>query len=238
MSTVIKRGQEGELLHRPVTFDMTDHLAEARLIVTSAQSEARWLLGQAKQECRRLREKTLREARQEGFKTGYAEGAVAGRDEALAEAKEQFDQQHAYLADSMAAVIEALDRDKQDLLIEAGRDLLEFAVALAAKVTHSVARTNPQAAVANVEQALRLVGNKTDLTVRVHPSDAETLRNFAAEAAERVTNSQHLTVQEDESIAPGGAVVNTDWPTAGQIDARIETQLEQITTLLLGREGK
>jgi flagellar assembly protein FliH len=234
MSTVIKQGKDGRALQRLVTFDLADHMAEAHKIVADARNEARHIVGQAKLESQRLRAEAQERGQAEGFEKGYAEALAAGREQGLAEATERFNREHGQLAASMARVIESIEQEKQDLLIAANREVLEFAVALATKVTHRVARMDRQAALANVEQALRLVGKKTDLIVRVHPVDAETLGRFAEELADRTNDLGHLKVVEDESISPGGAVVSSGPPDAAQVDASIETQLEQITTLLLG----
>ena len=137
---------------------------------------------------------------------------------------------------SITAVVQALERDRQDLLIAANRDLLEFGVALARKVTGCVARLDRQAAVANVEQALRLVGGQADVSVRIHPLDAETLRCFAGELSRGLEAARHINLVEDDSVSPGGAVVTAGPPSGGEVDARIETQLEQITALLLGTQ--
>ena len=231
MSTIIKKGEKGELLRRLVSFDLADHLAEARQVVAAAEREAQRIVARAKVDGVRIRDEAHRVGHGQGCQAGLAEGLEEGRARGLAEATERFQAEHAGLAASMAAVIESIEEQKRDLLIRANRDLLEFAVALAHKVTRGVGEINRQAAVANAQEALRLVGKQTDLTVRINPRDADTLQRFAAELADKLREKQHLTITEDESIAPGGAVV-----VAGgmEVDAGIETQLEQVTTLLLG----
>ncbi len=236
MSTVIKKGEQGKLLQRLVSFDMADHMAEARSIVAAAKAQAQQLVGEARIESRRLKEEAGRQGHAEGYQAGHAEGVIDGREQGLAQATERFNGEHAALAAAMAAAIEALEAQKQNLLIEAERDLLEFATALAQKVTHCVARLDRQAAVANVEQALRLVANKTDLTIQVSPLDADTMRRFAEDVTERLGEVEHVRVVEDESVSPGGAVVTSEGQGRSEVDARIETQLDQIVSLLLGVE--
>lgn len=235
MSTVIKKGQDGKLVQRLVSFDLADHLAEARSVVAAARREAGQIIEAAKRQGEHIRVEAREQGHREGYEEGHREGVTQGRQQALEVAGERFDRDHANLAASMTAVIESVEREKRDLLIEAGRDVLEFAVALAAKVTGCVAQANRQAAVANVERALRLVSGKTDVSIRVNPADAETLRTFAADRLAEIADRRHVRVIEDESITAGGAVVTS----AGQeIDARIESQLAQITTLLLGQPSE
>ncbi len=231
MSTVIKHGEKGELLRRLVSFDLADHLAEARQVVSAAEREAQGIIARAKAEAVRIGDEARRHGHDEGHAAGLARGLEEGTQQGLDAATERFNAEHAELVASMTAAIGAIEGQKQDLLIEARQDLLKFAVVVAKKVTRRVGELNREAAVANVEEAIRLVGAKTDLTVRINPRDAETLRRFAEELHGQLNGKQHLAITEDESIAPGGAVV-----AAGgmEVDARIETQLDQITTLLVG----
>ncbi|MHC4064149.1 MAG: FliH/SctL family protein [Planctomycetota bacterium] len=235
MSTIIKRGEQGRLLHRLVALDLADHMAEAHKIVAEARGRARRILAEARHESQRIKADARQSGHEEGLEEGLAEGRASGQAQAFSEAAERFNSEQADLVASFKAVIESIQRDKQDLLIAANRDLLEFCVALARKVTGCVARLDRQAGVANVEKALRLVGGKTDLTVRIHPLDGETLRRFAAELSGGLAGGSHVALVEDEAINPGGAVVTTG---GMEVDARIETQLDQITGLLLGTEAE
>ncbi|HUU83404.1 MAG TPA: FliH/SctL family protein [Phycisphaerae bacterium] len=231
MPTIIKQGQQGKLLRRMVSFDLADHLAEAHEVVAGARQEAGRIVAEARLEARRLRQEARRRGHAEGLEKGLAEGRTEGHRQALAEATERFNREHAELAASMSAVIDAFERQRQDLLIAANRDLLEFAVFVAGKITHRIGCIDRDTAAGAVRQALRLVGGKTDLTVRANSADLEALRRFAAQRVEEFGDRAHVALVQDDSISPGGAKV-----TCGrtEIDATLETQLEQITTLLLG----
>ncbi|MCH7813555.1 MAG: hypothetical protein IID40_05995 [Planctomycetes bacterium] len=233
MSTVIKRGQQGKPLQRLSTFDLADHMSEARAIVASARVEARRILVEARGHSRTLKEEAQRAGHQQGYEKGLPEGRSDGRGQALSDATERFDTQRANLAAAMQAAVDSIEGQKRDLMIAAQRDLLSFAVALARKVTGRIGELDRQAVVSNVERALRLVGTKTDLRIRVHPIDAETMRQFAAGLSERLDRTGHVELTEDDAMAPGGAVVEAG---GTQVDARIETQIEQIAALLLGDE--
>ena len=231
MSTVIKSGQQGKLLQRLSTFDLADHMSEARGIVASAREEARRIAVEARTQSRILKEEAQRAGHEQGYEKGLAEGRSDGRAQALSDATERFDTQQANLAAAMQSTVDSIEGQKRDLMIAARRDLLSLAVALARKVTGRIGELDRQAAIANVERALRLVGTKTDLRIRVHPMDAETMRQFAAGLSERLDRTGHVELTEDDAMAPGGAVVEAG---GTQVDARIETQIAQIAALLLG----
>jgi len=247
MSTILKSNDCGRLLREPVAFDLADYLAEARGIVAAAHEQARRILEQARREGARLREETRRSGEREGRERGLAEGRSSGHNEALAAATERFTREQADLVAAVTAALESLESQKQDLLIAARHDVLEFAVAVARRITGCIARLDHQAAVHSVEQALWLVGTKTDVTIRVNPQDAEALRKFAGEWSHRLAApsadqreggqtsaaASHVRLVEDESVSPGGAVVATE---RTEIDTRIETQLDQIAALVLGEK--
>jgi len=219
---------------RVVAFDMTDHLAEARRMVEAARQEGRRIVAEAHQQSHQIKERAAQEGYQQGHEKGLAEGRAAGHQQGLTEATDRFQCEQASLIDSVTSVIEAFEKQKRELLILANHDLLRLAVTLAEKIVHRLGRIDRQVAVANVEQVLRLIATRTDLAIRVHPLDAETLRRFAGSLSERADTWQHVTVIEDDSLAPGGAVVVASGGM--EVDARLETQLEQITRLLLGED--
>jgi len=245
MSTILKSNDCGRLLREPVAFDLADYLAEARGIVAAAHEQARRILEHARREGAQLREEARRGGEREGRERGLAEGRSSGHNEAFAAASERFTQEQADLVAAFTVALESLESQKRDLLIAARHDALEFAVAVARRITGCVARLDHQAAVHSVEQALRLVGTRTDVTIRVNPQNAEALRKFADELSCRLAASTadqreegqtpagagHVRLVEDETVSPGGAVVATE---RTEIDSRIETQLDQIAALVLG----
>ena len=233
MTTVIKVGQSDvRLLRRLESVDLADHLVEASKIVNAARRDAARMTEQAKAAAIQIRQ----EADQRGFAEAYAKGLVEGRktghEQAFREAADRFRREQADLCKALSAAVAELERGKRDILIEAGQDMLRFAVRLAEKVTRRAVAVDSSAAVANLREVLRLVGTRTDMTVRIHPADAETLRLFAKGLAEDVANQAHVRFVEDASISPGGCRVRTE---TTEIDATVETQIGQIVGLILGR---
>lgn len=233
MSTIIKADrQDSQLVRRLETIHLTDHLVEADRIVADARVRANRMLQQAKEAAGRIRKEALCQSREEGYTKGYAEGAAAGREEALREATERFRAEQADVGRLFSNAVTAIDGMKRDLLIEAQRDVLEFAVQVAERITKRTVVLDASSVTANLQEVLRFVGAATDLTIRVSPRDAETMRRFAAESVEELGKSTHVRIEEDETVDPGGCVVTTD---RTEVDATIASQLDQIVSLLLSR---
>ncbi len=234
MSTVIKAGQQGKVLQRLSTVDLADHLAEARQVIEQARRQAAQIVALARETETNLYE----EARQSGYKVGCKAGKEAGAREgneaAYADATDRFNKQHADIVADMVRVVEELDRIKQDLRIGAEQNLLDFALLFAGKLTFAIGRLNREAAIANLQRALKLVGTKTDVTVRVHPDDLASMTTFAESALNRVQGAQGFRIVADDTLSPGGCMVQSE---RTDVDASLETQVEEMVTLLTGERA-
>jgi flagellar assembly protein FliH len=213
------------------TIDLADHLAEVQRIVQAAHAQARAIVAESRREA----SEALRAAEQRGFAEGCARGEAAGfetgQTRALTEARERFDRESGSLRDALRAAVAAYDASKRELLLSARRDLLEFAITLAERIVKRMAELDRSAAAANLEAALQLVSDRTNLTVRVNPVDGESMRRFAETLVEGIVASSCLTVVDDPTVAAGGCVLSS--PTLC-VDADLETQAHEIARLLLG----
>jgi flagellar assembly protein FliH len=76
-----------------------------------------------------------------------------------------------------------------------------------------------------VRNALRRVSDSGSLRIRVHEDDLETVRANREELLSLVDGIPHVEIVSDRRVGAGGCVVET---AGGNIDARIETQLETV----------
>lgn len=231
MSTVIKAGQAGTLLTRPRTFDLNDHVREASGTLEAARRKAEEIIARAEREAVDVRGRAEKVGFAEGHRSGRAEGERTGRETAHAEAVAQYANEQASLMAAMQSAVSHLDATKEDLAIEAERNLLDFAVEVASRLTFAIGRLHRDAVRTNLRKAIDRVGSTTSLTIRVHPEDLKTLRDFAESTLQQLNASRSVELVEDESIAPGGCIVET---TRTRIDARLETQVDEMLLLLLG----
>jgi flagellar biosynthesis/type III secretory pathway protein FliH len=71
------------------------------------------------------------------------------------------------------------------------------------------------------------VGEK--ITVRLNPKDYEKIKKNEAEFLKSLENVKSLSFREDEAVAKGGCLVQTE---IGTIDAQLDTQLSAIKKAL------
>jgi flagellar assembly protein FliH len=236
MPTVIKAGQSNApTLRRLETIDLADHVVEASKIVNAARHEAEQLVTRARSAAGRIRQRAQETGYQEGYAKGEAQGRLNGHDQALAESTQRFNREQADLVSIMQSTVANLESLKRDLLIQAEHDVLAFAVRVAEKVAKRAVALDRDAAVNNLKAVLRLVGTRTDLVVRIHPTDGDTMRQFAATLAEDLGQRVHVRVTEDETLTPGGCVVRTG---VTEVDAAVDTQIDQIVNLVLSKDGR
>lgn len=243
MATVIKASQAGRGVKSAFSrIDLSDHVAEARETLGRAREQAAAILAAARQEAERLGAEALKKAEQEGRSGGYAAGyadgqqagAEAGYRQAFESARAEFAQAHAAILHDVQRMLEEIGSDRRALHIAARRDVLELALQLARKLTFAIGVHHRETAAANLDRVLTLVLDRTRLKVQAHPSDIEALRRFAAPLLTTMDSSEAMDLQADDSIAAGGCVV---LGRRTEVDARLETQLDEIVGLLLGRDG-
>lgn len=230
MATVIKVGEAGTILKRLSTVDLADHLGEARAVVEKAERRAARIVADAQGQVERL----FAERKKAGYEAGHAEGIEVGRtsgyEAAHAEAIEQFRQEHAAVAADMLAAVSGIDALKRDLRIAAERDLLDFSIQIAKRLTFQIGKLHRDAAKENFRRALRLLETKTNLTVRVPAADMAAFRTFASGTLDEIDAAGSLSLMADESLSPGGCIVESE---RARIDATLDTQIGELVALLL-----
>ncbi len=243
MPAVIKAGKNGPLLRKLATVDLADHLAEVDgllvranrqvdQLLAKAKAEAARIMTEAEQERPRIQSRAQREGYETGFREGQEAGLAAGREEALGRWSEQFAREQGQLIEDLRRAVQDIEVQKQDLLVTAENDLLDFALAVATKLTFAIGLMYREAATENLRRAIRLVGGQTSLLVRVHPADLETMKVFAPSVLGGVQAAEAVKIIADDSLSPGGCIVQNEKTS---VDASLETQVAEVAAQLLGR---
>jgi flagellar assembly protein FliH len=157
------------------------------------------------------------QAEAEGHERGYALGLEEGS-AAVATARQA-------LEDSVGGVLEL----RAQFLEQAEARAVELALLLAEKIVGAALGVQPELVLEVVRGALRRAVERDHLVIEVHPGDLEIVRAEVGEVAARLGGVGQLEVVAEQRVAPGGCVVRT---AEGEIDARIETQLERAEELL------
>lgn len=234
LSTVIKASdvtRASEQMERLGTrsFQINDVLLEAKQAVVATEQQAAVLIADARRQAESIRQQAQKEGYRAGFEQGKTAGQKVGRDEAFETARKEFADQQQLLIASYQQAIDQIDADRADWLASGHQDLIDLAMAIAERVTHCVGKRERQVVQANLEEAIQLVGKRSEVMLQVSPMDGETARTFARELVDRREGWQHVHVVEVDEIAAGGCRIIWD---SGSVDGTLDTQLARIADQL------
>jgi len=200
-----------------------------------AQEEAQALIAQARAQVQDIEE----EARRQGYQVGYEQGYVAGQQEATRLVVQRADDERAAYREDLAAFIAHIEAERQRAWAEMEPQIIGLVFDLARQVIKQEVEASRTVALSVVANALRRAADSTTLRIRVHADDLEAVRAHREDLLTLVDGIRHIEIIEDRRVGPGGAVVETD---AGTIDARIETQLDEVSDalerMIAHREGQ
>ncbi|MCS6777755.1 MAG: FliH/SctL family protein [Chloroherpetonaceae bacterium] len=174
-------------------------------------------------------EKILQEAQQSGYQAGYAQGYAEGEAAARQLLTQQADTERVALREEIAAFIAHIEAQRRKIWQELEPQIIGLVFDLARKVIKQEVEVNRDVALSMVRNALRRVADSTSLRIRVHQEDLETVRAARQELLTLLDGVPHVEIVADRRVGPGGCIVETE---CGNIDARIETQMDTIADVL------
>jgi flagellar assembly protein FliH len=183
---------------------------DAADLVEEARRRADELIAEASTEIADVRAEGYRIGRE----SGYSDGMAAARAE-LADA----------LMVVQAAALSA-QRVRDQLLASTEHEIVELVIESVRTVIGTRVESDPTFVLQTVEHALQRLGNQNVVRLRVNPAD---LSVVASHLDTRGGAVQPFEVFGDGSIGIGGCIIDT---AAGEIDARLDVQLEALTRAL------
>lgn len=233
MDMEARQEQRARQLHDEIS-ELEKQRDQARADVQeSAKELEKELLAQREQEGKELFEKEsvraqsiIDEAQKEagavtdkahgqGYDAGYQEGYDAG----MAEASR--------LMGTVQSAVSSLIDKRKEVVSEAETQLIELVLASVQKVVKVITEQSRQVVMQNVRQALSKLRSSGSVTLRVSLEEADLVREKKEQFLTLFDKVKDLKVIEDSSVGLGGVLVETDF---GEIDARISSQLSEIST--------
>ena len=215
MATIIKSEtfQISGTQLRKAAFDLTAMAVQADDHLKVVRAEAATIVQEAQQQSDAIRE----------------QAAEAGRKAAEAAIERVLDekvgQQMKSLIPALTSAVSQIEDSRQDWLRHWEDSAVEFASAIAARIVRREIQEQPELPLQWIEESLRLCGGTAKLTVRLHPTDYETLGNQVQQLAETFTPAAPTSILPDPNITLGGCRVDTEF---GSIDQQIESQLARL----------
>ena len=177
-------------------------------------------------QARERSDELLRDAAEHAVATrheAYLEGRELGRRDGQADARAELAEALALVQQVAAAAMPVRDR----LLMSVEREIVELVLDAVHTVLGEQARVDRQLVLTTVERALKRAGALTVVRIRVNPADLEVV---SASVVEQPAGSGPAwEVTADGAIGVGGCIIDT---ARGQIDARLDVQLEEVARVL------
>jgi flagellar assembly protein FliH len=190
---------------------------EARRILAQAEAEASELLERERQNVQLMLQAEVEEAKSIGYQDGFAQGAKQAEAEYAAKLQEA--------EELYASAVE----ERRLYLSEAEPMIVDLAIEVAKKIMHRETSVDRSYVVDVVRAALEEMHDGGKVEVRVHPDDHEVVQQSRERLRKEVPGTTELIIIKDTSVEAGGCVVCTAF---GNIDARIDTQLEEVRKAL------
>jgi flagellar assembly protein FliH len=197
--------------------------AQAQALLEDAARKAEALLDDAHDRARALVEDAAARADtivQDARAKGHDQGYDAGRAEADREMND--------MLVTMRGLLEMARVERNKLIEEAEPQLVKLALGIAERVLHQQVALDRGVVVEMAKTAIARLIERDTVTVRVNPADLERMREHREELI-AIGDIRNLRVVEDQRVDRGGVVMDT---SAGTIDARIGTQLEEARKIL------
>jgi len=158
----------------------------------------------------------------------YDEGLAQGKQQALAEAREEARR----LLESVEKVVRAIRQTEQRWAAQAEKNVIRLSLRIARAVLGREAQTDQALLRESVRKALEKFTERSPLVVRLHPDDKAAWSSLAEELQGAYAPLRQIEVVADKAVERGGCVVESEEKT---VDATPTAQLDAIEEELLSR---
>jgi flagellar assembly protein FliH len=212
-----------------IAFNYDDLQRRCEQQLEGARQQAQQTLSEAEVQAGELRRLAFEEGRAAGERAGMqsAQDLIEKRSREIASAQVQ--QELNSVLPAVQAVVSELKYERDRWLDAWETAAIRLCAAIAEKIIRSELSRRPELTANIVREALQLAAGSPDMRVRMHPLDVEQMRASSREIVDRLATLGESTLVPDDSISRGGCLIET---RHGVIDARIESQLEQIVAEL------
>ncbi|OJH15485.1 flagellar assembly protein FliH [Borreliella bissettiae] len=194
--------QEADLLQREAIYKKESIDAESN-------AEIERLAREYEEKLKTDLEMATAKGREEGYRKGYESGF------------EDFDKVMRKLHSIMASLI----AERKGILESSSAQIVSLVMQIAIKVIKRITDSQKDIVLENVNEVLKRVKDKTQITIRVNLDDLDIVRHKKNDFISRFDVIENLEIIEDPNIGKGGCIIETNF---GEIDARISSQLDKI----------
>ena len=161
------------------------------------------------------------QAYQKGFEEGRAQGQAEGETAGFERGTEKIEP----LISSIKEALIQLNGIRKETYQQIEKEVVELALAIAQKVICREVATDKETVVCVAKEALAKVDDPGKITIKMNPADLDFINETKYQLANLTADVHNVTLEGEEGIQSGGCIIATE---LGEIDARIEKQLEAV----------
>jgi flagellar assembly protein FliH len=151
---------------------------------------------------------------------------LQGKEEGTQQANERFENS----LEMFAQGIEEVSRLREALLQNSTHDMLRLVMSIARQVIHCEISVNREVILATIGKALNAAVSSDSYRIKVNPEDLALVTEKKPLFLASINGLKNIVFEADPAIARGGCLVESE---LGEVDATIDSQLEEIRRTLL-----
>jgi len=189
-------------------------------LVSSNAEQANQIVAQSKEIVSRA-EKKADEIERDAYEKGFAQGQKDGCDLGV----KKLDR----VLGNIEKVMGELTAYKRKFVEENEKEILALVRRISERVVKGTVNIDSQVVRRTILEAFGLISDPTEVTVKLNEDDLEYVKDLRPEFFKRLEGLKTLTMEADPTVTRGGCLIETG---SGNIDARLERQLEMISSAI------
>lgn len=126
---------------------------------------------------------------------------------------------------ALLSVCQQLDSIRDTIIGNSGRELQDFALAIAQRILRISVKEQDHTIIATIDEALHRAVRSDEFTIFIHPEDFEIVKEKSEELITGITGLNNLIIKIDSTVESGGARIESENCT---IDATLAGQFDVI----------
>ena len=151
------------------------------------------------------------------FQKGFTEGEKVGFEAGTKRVEP--------LINSFNQGLEQLKNIRREIHRKIEKEVAQLALSIAKKIVCHEVKTTEETVMCVTREALSRVENPGKIKVKLNPADLQFIQDTKSQLSHYLDDVDSIRFEAEDSIQSGGCLIETDM---GDIDARIETQLQAI----------
>jgi flagellar assembly protein FliH len=201
---------------RALQIELTQRLQDANEKLEAAEEKFK----QAHQAIEDAKVKGV-EIEKQAYEKGLQEGRIQGKNEIKSQAS--------LIIEGIENVLKEITAYKDDFPKIYEREVIGLIKEISKKVVHVEARVDERVILKNIYQAFDILSDRVGVKLNINPDDLDFVNENRPEFFSNVKGLQSISIEADTDVERGGCFIETEY---GNVDARIQTQLERVEASL------